>query len=150
MTVDPIMSTNGVLPGFDWPDDIVGCDDDEGFITDWVYPFDEAPLLQAIVDQAHGQWRDLFPDADDRDRVMFLSGLVAAAHWWTWRSVSWRNQARAQAEEEGAPLDDHVFVDLDDVDMFVDLNTTRLASIVFAVPDRDDDGFAGIVGDYDA
>ena len=141
------MSNNGILPGYDWPDNVLAIDDDEGFFTEWIFPFEDAPLLTAIVDHAQRQWRDLFPDTDEQDRLMFVAGVVTSAYWWSWRSVTWRNQARIHAEEMGDPLeaDEPVLITLDDIDEFIALNTTRLASTVFSVADEDTEAFDDIV-----
>ena len=152
---DPVpnpMANNGILPGYDWPDNLLSISDDEGFFTDWIYPFDEAPLLTAIVDHAHRQWNDLFPDADHQDRMMFIAGLLTSAYWWSWRSITWRNQAMQQAEEMGQPMEagEQVIITVDDIDEFIMLNTTRLASTVFSIEDHDEDDsvFEGIVEDF--
>lgn len=133
--VNNVANMNGILPGLGWPDNVIHDDDAFAqYFGDFIFPFDDDALLRSVVDQARGQWDDLFPDWDERDQVMFMAGVIALGLWWASMSVVTRN-------EENVPLDadEELLVNLDDVDSYIVQTMTRLVSTVHSFERRDDD-----------
>lgn len=74
-----------MLPGNPeaWPSRILdnGCEDDGGFITDFVKPFSPDGATQASRDAAIRQLRDLLgDDYSEREGLAFMAGAVVTAH----------------------------------------------------------------------
>lgn len=74
-----------ILPGNPeaWPSRILDddCDDDKGFLTDFVRPFHPGGPTQSSRDAAIRQLRDLLgDDYTEREGLAFMAGVVTTAH----------------------------------------------------------------------
>jgi hypothetical protein len=74
-----------ILPGNPdaWPARVLDeeCEDDEGFITDWVRPFAPDGATQGARDAAIRQLRDLLgDDYTEREGLAFMAGAITMAH----------------------------------------------------------------------
>ncbi len=117
---------NGILPGVGWPSDLLHTEDDDGFFTDHIVDLSTHEGTQWVVDQAHAQWRQLFPSTCASERLMFMAGVVSMCHWMMRMSVKTRNEYGDDPRWNGT-------VHLDEVDEYVAMNTRRLCSLVFAL-----------------
>ena len=136
--IQNLATTNGILPGHGWPDDLLGDDDSfADFFGDFLFPFDhEDPLVNSILDQAKQQWQALFPEADERDRLMFIAGVLTVQMWWATMSIQTRNMHQPGEGDDPADL---LFVTLDDADAFMAHLGVRLASTVHLFDDDEGD-----------
>ncbi len=77
------VARNGILPGFGWESDLMNGDDGDYFTEHIIATADNAETT-SVIDQAQAQWRDLFPDATEQDRHMFMAGVIAMHAWVQW------------------------------------------------------------------
>ena len=118
---------SGILPGFGWPRDLLNCEDDDGFFTDHVYPLSDDIHTMQVVQQVHAQWRELFPDSTDRDRMLFSAGCIAVLMWVIRKSEVTKRKAR----EQGMDLSDGLWVSTDAVNDLVAGEVTRIVTLLY-------------------
>ena len=148
--VPSLASMNGILPGIGWPTDLLSDDRSfETFFSEFIFPFDDDPLLRSIISQAHAEWHALFPDSDERDRLMFMAGVLTAQYWWAANSIETRNAAMEAGDLES--WDDQILVPLDVVDMTIAQYTARIVSTVHYIDEDEDleEAFADIIEGLD-
>ncbi len=75
-------ASNGILPGYGWDSDLMSSAGD--FFTEHIIATSDDTETTSVIDQAQAQWRDLFPDASERDRHMFMAGVMAMHSWVQW------------------------------------------------------------------
>lgn len=123
---------NGILPGTGWPANLPETEDDEGFFTDHIKPFVEQGGTKWVLEQAHAQWRELFPGSTAKDRIMFMAGVITMMTWIVRRNIITRN-ANPPPGPEGV-----LWIRLDELDQTIAYEVRRLCSIVFAIDEGTD------------
>jgi len=118
---------SGLLPGQAeaWPHGILddGCEDDQGFITEWVFPFSDDTATVAAVDHAEAQLHDLLGTTTERDRQAFMAGIVTLTAWIQSDVTIAINAGKAYAQ-------------LDGLLTAVETRTVGLVSLVWSVGDE--------------
>lgn len=140
-----VINENGILPGIGWPSDILNNEDAyEMYFAGYVFPFDDDPTLASVIDHAVHQWHDLFPNATEADRMMFIAGVLAMQYWFSAISIRTRNNAGVGVHGECGLL-----IGLDDLELWVAQTVVRIVSILHSIDDDAkadlDDSFADIV-----
>jgi len=71
----------GILPGNEWPDDVLLTAPD--MIGEWISEFiiDDDPAGAAVLAAGKAQIARLVPGMDDADRILVAFGMVAAQAW---------------------------------------------------------------------
>lgn len=138
-------SRSGILPGYGWDADLLNPEADEPFLANWVTPVSDDPLTTGAIDQAQQQWEHLFPDADERDREMFMAGVAAMLLWWSHQSIQTHNEFMS----DPANHNDIMYVKVEAVDEFIGRTAARIITTLFLIDDDDkadlDDAFSDVI-----
>ena len=83
-TMDSSEASALFFVGDGWPAPFITPTDENPFLY-FVKEIDSDVSSQAHMDQAAAQWRELFPDSEMKDILMFMSGVLAMYYWMEFR-----------------------------------------------------------------
>ncbi len=126
----PQLSMNGIFPGNEesYGHSLNDPESDHAaeFFGDWLVPDAEVPpAVLRVRDEAQAQFDRYFPGHTERDRHMFMAGVISSSLWFAWFDIVTRNNAM-----EAGYFGDTIEVDLDHVRAFMYNNTVRLVNLV--------------------